>query len=100
MFKASHGWFENVQKMTGIQCAVRQKQSSLDRFFVKVKPSEPQPDPSREKRQKREREKTPDFQIPEVLLEIDSPSKQHPLLFLRPSQRHPGSHSTLLSKVK
>jgi hypothetical protein len=29
-----------------------------------------------EKRQKREREKTPKCQIPEVLLEADSPSKQ------------------------
>ena len=54
----------------------RQKQSSLDRFLVKVKPGEPQPGPSREKRQKKEREKTPEFQIPEVLLEGDSPSKQ------------------------
>jgi hypothetical protein len=35
----------------------RQKQSSLDRFLVKVKPGELQPGPTREKRQKREREK-------------------------------------------
>jgi hypothetical protein len=54
----------------------RQKQSSLDRFLVKVKPGEPQPGPTKEKRQKREREKTPECQIPEVLLETDSPSKQ------------------------
>jgi len=52
----------------------RQKQSSLDRFLVKVKLGEPQPESSREKRQKRE--KTTECQIPEVLLEADSPSKQ------------------------
>jgi hypothetical protein len=43
---------------------------------VKVNPGEPQPGPTREKRQKRENEKTPEYQIPEVLLEADSPSKQ------------------------
>jgi hypothetical protein len=32
----------------------RQKQSSLDRFLVNVKPGDPQPGPSREKVQKRE----------------------------------------------
>jgi hypothetical protein len=32
----------------------RQKQSSLDRFLVNVKPGDPQSGPSREKRQKRE----------------------------------------------
>jgi hypothetical protein len=32
----------------------RQKQSSLDRFLVNVKPRDPQPGPSREKRQNRE----------------------------------------------
>jgi hypothetical protein len=51
----------------------RQKQSSLDRPLVKVKPGEPQPGPTKEKRQKRE--KAPECQIPEVLLEADSPSK-------------------------
>jgi hypothetical protein len=54
----------------------RQKRSYLDRFLVKVKPGEPQPVPTREKRQKREREKTPECQIPEVLLEADFPPKQ------------------------
>jgi hypothetical protein len=43
---------------------------------VKVEPGEPQPGPTREKRQKREKEKTPECQIPEVLLEADSPCKQ------------------------
>jgi hypothetical protein len=58
----------------------RQKQSSLDRFLVKVKPGEPQPGPTSEKRQRREREKIPECQIPEVSLEADSPSKQEHLL--------------------
>jgi hypothetical protein len=48
----------------------RQKQSSLDRFLVKVKPGEPR------QVQLGEREKIPECQIPEVLLEADSPSKQ------------------------
>jgi hypothetical protein len=39
---------------------------------VKVKPGEPQPGQITEKR----KEKTPECQIPEVLLEADSPSKQ------------------------
>jgi hypothetical protein len=48
----------------------RQKQSSLDRLLLKVKPGEPQSGPTRE------REKTQECQISEVLLEADSPSKQ------------------------
>jgi hypothetical protein len=43
---------------------------------VKVKPGDPRPGPTREKRQEREKEKTPECQIPEVLFEAGSPSKQ------------------------
>jgi hypothetical protein len=56
----------------------RQKQSSLDRFLVKVKPGEPQLG---------KREKTPECQITEVLLEADSPSKQHLLSTILVSTR-------------
>jgi hypothetical protein len=35
----------------------RQKQSSLDRHLVKVKPGEPQPGPTRKKEKEKEKEK-------------------------------------------
>jgi hypothetical protein len=46
----------NDQTMSHFRNILRrkQKQSSLDRFLVNVKPGDPQPGPSREKRQKRE----------------------------------------------
>jgi hypothetical protein len=53
----------------------RQKRSSLDRCLVKVIPCEPQIGPTREKETKG-KEKTPECQIPSVLFEADSPSKQ------------------------
>ena len=59
----------------------RQKQTSLDRFFVRQWSSDSQAGPSASKRQRREvtldRKVTPDRTlIPEFLMEEDSPSKQ------------------------
>ena len=53
----------------------RQKQLTLDRFLVKEKrQATAEPDSPQAKRQRRE--KTPEDQLPSVLMEGDSPSKQ------------------------
>jgi hypothetical protein len=66
----------------------RQKQTTLDQFLVlkRLRPSDPEAGPSGLQTLPR-RERTPESQIPDVLMEGNSPSKQynhlpfHPPLF-------------------
>ena len=75
----------------------RQKQTSLDRFFMQQGSNDSQAGPSASKRQRRE--VTPDRAlIPEVLMEGDSPSKQYPLL--RPLPSSPSSVCQQESSIK
>jgi hypothetical protein len=54
----------------------RQKQITLDKFFVRQRPNESQAESSGAKRQKSEKEETPGRELPIVSMEGDSSSKQ------------------------
>jgi hypothetical protein len=61
--------FRNILKL-------RQKQITLDKFFVRQKPSESEAELSGDTRVKIEKEETPERQSPDVFMEGETPSKQ------------------------